>query len=60
MDITFEDFLILYQLFFSPQAKRSIIISNKYGIYELSHELPKDWAGSCPHKKKKSLRIMGK
>ena len=54
MDITFEDFLILYELFFSPQAKRSIIISNNYGIYELSHELPKDWGGSCPHKKKKS------
>ena len=37
MDIIFEDFLILYQNFFSPQVKRSVIISNKHGIYELPH-----------------------
>ena len=35
MDIVFEDFLILYQNFFSPQVKRSVIISNKHGLYEL-------------------------
>ena len=40
MDIIFEDFLILYQIFFSPQAKRSVIISNITDIYELLHELP--------------------
>ena len=33
-------FLILYQIFFSPQVKGSVIISNKHGIYELSDELP--------------------
>ena len=30
------------QIFLSPQVKRSLIISNKYGIYELPHELPND------------------
>ena len=28
--------------FFSPQMKRSVVISNKHGIYELPHELLKD------------------
>ena len=28
------------QIFVLPQVKRSAIISNKHGIYELSHELP--------------------
>ena len=39
MDIKFSNFLILYQMFFSPQVKRSVIISNKYGIYELPNDL---------------------
>ena len=30
------------QIFLSPQVKRSVIISNKCGIYELPHELPND------------------
>ena len=30
------------QIFFSPQVKRSVIISNKHNIYELPHELPND------------------
>ena len=42
IDIIFEEFLILYQIFFSPQVKRSMIISNKHGIYELRQELPND------------------
>ena len=42
MDIIFCDFLVLYQFLFSPQVKRSVIISNKHGIYELPHELLKD------------------
>ena len=33
-----RNFLILYQIFFSP-VKRSLIISNNHGIYELPHEL---------------------
>ena len=32
--------LLLHQIFFSPQVKRSAIISNKHGIRELPHELP--------------------
>ena len=39
MDITFWEFLLLYQVFFLPQVQRSVIISNKYGIYELSKYL---------------------
>ena len=42
MDIMFWEFLLLYQIFFPQQVQRSVIISNKYGIYELPHELPKD------------------
>ena len=33
---------MFYQLFLSLQVKRSVIISNKYGIYDLPHELPND------------------
>ena len=29
IDIIFWDFLILYQIFFSPQVKQSVIISKK-------------------------------
>ena len=39
MEIIFSDFLILYQIFFSPQVKGSKIISNKHGIHELPHDL---------------------
>ena len=42
MDIIFWDVLILYQVSFKPQEKRSVIISNKRGIYELPHEFPND------------------
>ena len=42
IEIIFEEFLILYQIFFSLQVKRSMIVSNKHGIYELRHELPND------------------
>ena len=30
------------QIFLSPQVKRRVIVSNKYGIYELPHELQND------------------
>ena len=33
---------MFYQIFLQPQVKRSAIISNKQGIYELPHELPND------------------
>ena len=39
MDIIFWDFLIIEQIFFSSQVKRIVIISNKYGIYELPNKL---------------------
>ena len=42
MDKIFWDSLILYQIFFSSQVKRSVIISNKHGIYELPNELSND------------------
>ena len=43
MDKIFGEVLILYQIFFSPQVKQSVIISNKHGTYELPHELPKEF-----------------
>ena len=33
---------MFYQIFLSPQVKRCAIITYKYGIYELPHELPND------------------
>ena len=42
MDIIFWDILLFYQIFFSPQVKWSVIISNKHSIHELPHELPND------------------
>ena len=37
MFIIFLDFLVFDQIFLSSQVKQSVIISNKPGIYELSH-----------------------
>ena len=34
---------MFYQIFISPQVKRWAIVTYKYGIYELSHELPNDF-----------------
>ena len=42
MEIIFCHFLMPCQIFISPKIKRSVIISNKHGIYELPHELPND------------------
>ena len=33
---------MFYQFFHSPQENRSAIVSNKHGICEMPHELPKD------------------
>ena len=33
---------MLSQIFLSPQVKRSAIVSNNQGVYELPRELPKD------------------
>ena len=43
MVIVFWDFLMIVQIFVSPQAKRILIICNKHGIYEVLHELPNNW-----------------
>ena len=43
MDKIFEDFLIFYQIFFSPQVKRNMIVSNKHSICKLPHELPNNF-----------------
>ena len=42
MDIIFSDFLILYQILFSLEVTRSMLISNKHGIYEMPQDLPND------------------
>ena len=49
MFIIFRDFLIFYQIFYSPQVERYAIITYKHGIYKLPHELPNDFR----------LRILG-
>ena len=36
--IIFLDFLMFYQVFFSPQVKRCGIITYKHGTYDLPHE----------------------
>ena len=43
---------MFYQIFLSPQVKRSAIISNKHGICELPHEFPNDLS---TQEKKKDL-----
>ena len=42
MVIIYWNLLMSYQIFFSLQVKRSTIISNKYGRYELPHKLFND------------------
>ena len=41
MDMIFWECSLLFQIFFSPQVQRSVIISNKHGIYELPDEMAK-------------------
>ena len=41
--VTFWDFLMFYQIFFSPQVKQCAIITYKHSMYKLPHELPNDW-----------------
>ena len=58
--IIFWDFLIFYQIFLSPQVKRCEIITYKYGINLMSHQLPNNirLGGFSTHtrKKKRDLR----
>ena len=63
---------MFYQIFLSLQVKRSSIISNKHGLYELLHQLPNDLRlkiphgifadgeAQCPHKKKKKTQNLKK
>ena len=39
MEIILWDFLMIYQIFLSPQVKQNVISINKQGVYELPHEL---------------------
>ena len=39
MEILLWNFLMFYQILLSPQVKRSVIISNKQGVYWLVHKL---------------------
>ena len=36
------DFLMFYEIFYSPQVKGCAFITYKHGIYDLPHELPND------------------
>ena len=42
MEIILWDILNFYQILLLAQVKRSAIISNKQGVYELPDELPDD------------------
>ena len=42
MEITLWDIFNFYQILLLAQVKRSAIISNKQGVYELLDELPDD------------------
>ena len=42
MVILIGEFLMVHQFFSSPQVKRSQIISNKSGIYQLPNKLQND------------------
>ena len=42
MVILIGEFLMVHQFFSSPQVKRSLIISNKSGIYQLPNKLQND------------------
>ena len=45
---------MFYQIFLSPQVKRSVIIGNKQGAYELPQELPNDLRPRILENKEKS------
>ena len=45
-----------YQIFHSPQVKRSTIISNKQAVYELRHKLPNDSRLRISENKNKSRK----
>ena len=42
MEIILWDFLMFFQIFLSPQVKRSAIIGNQQGVYELPSEFLND------------------
>ena len=44
--IMFSDFLMVEQVFLSPQVRQSMIISNKHVIYDFSHKLLNNYIGS--------------
>ena len=50
------DFLMFYQFFLSLQVKQSMVISNKYHIYESPQEVPHDFRPRISG----NLKILGK
>ena len=69
MGIMFWDFLILYKIFFSPQVKWSMIISNKHNMCQLPYEFQDNLrltfppgifaAGGTSGQKKKKKKDLG-
>ena len=51
---------MFYQISLSPQLKRSAIISNKHGIYELPNNTALSPLGGLAHTRKKNLKKLGK
>ena len=49
---------MFYQIFISPQVKRSAIISYKQGIYELPHQLPNDLRLPSRHRRRSGVFIV--
>ena len=50
------DFLMFWQIFFSPQVKWSAVVSNKHAIYELPHELRNDLGTEKIRKRRENLK----
>ena len=40
--IIFSEFMLFYQISLSQKVKQSAVVSNKHGLLELPHNLPKD------------------
>ena len=49
--------MFFYQTLLSQQVKKSTIINNKHGIYDLPHEFPNDFKTYGPRKLGKVRKI---
>ena len=54
-------FLMFYQIFFSPQVKRSAIITHKHCFLRVASQVTERLAagGALPTQEKKRLKILG-